>query len=158
GPVPSPAAPTLPEAVSDLIGRDTAVREVLDLVTRHRLVTLTGAGGIGKTRLSLEVARQLLPRFADDVGLAELGPLTDPSLVPMTVPTALRVTPVSGAVSAEGIAAALGSRHILLVLDNCEHLIEAAAHMAEALLRASALMCVIATSREPLRAAGEYVY
>ena len=86
----SPAS-NLPEPVSDLIGRDAALREVVDLVTGHRLVTLTGAGGIGKTRLALEVARRLLPRFADGVGLAELGPLTDPQLVPVTVATALRL-------------------------------------------------------------------
>ncbi len=82
----TPAVPesNLPEPVSDLIGRDAALREVVDLVTGHRLVTMTGAGGIGKTRLGLEVARQLLPRFADGAGLAELGPLTDPQLVPLT--------------------------------------------------------------------------
>ena len=79
----------LPEPISDLIGRDTALREVEELVTGHRLVTLTGAGGIGKTRLGIELARRLLPRFADGVGLAELGPLTDPRLVPVTVAGAL---------------------------------------------------------------------
>ena len=79
--VPAPAS-SLPEPVSELIGRDASVREVVALVTGHRLVTLTGAGGIGKTRLALEVARRLVPNFADGVGLAELGPLTDPQLVP----------------------------------------------------------------------------
>src|SRR2546427_416734 len=132
------------------------------------LLALVDAGGsviskdelmrrIGKTRLGLEAGRQLLPRF-DGVGLAELGPLADPQLVPVTVASALGLTPATGAVSAEGVAAALGGRHALLVLDNCEHLIEAAARMAEAVLRASPVACVIATSREPLRAAGEYVY
>jgi predicted ATPase/DNA-binding winged helix-turn-helix (wHTH) protein len=156
----TPAGPAsnLPEPVSELIGRDAALREVVDLVTGHRLVTLTGAGGIGKTRLGLEVARQLLPRFADGVGLAELGPLTDPQLVPVTVATALRLTSLAGNVSIEGVAAAVAGRHVLVVLDNCEHLIDAAAHMAEALLRASPVVCVVTTSREPLRAAAEYVY
>src|SRR2546425_942227 len=155
-----PSAPrsNLPEPVSELIGRDASVREVVELVTSQRLVTLTGAGGIGKTRLSLEVARQLLPRFPAGVGLAELGPLTDPQLIPITVGTALGLTPVSGTVSVESVAAALSGRHVLVLLDNCEHLIEAAARMAEALLRASHIVCVIATSREPLRAAAEYVY
>jgi len=157
GPPSSLPASNLPESVSDLIGRDASLREVVDLVTTHRLVTLTGAGGIGKTRLGLEAGRQLLPRF-DGVGLAELGPLADPQLVPITVATALGLTPATGTVSAEGVAAALGGRRALLVLDNCEHLIEAAARMAEAVLRASPVACVIATSREPLRAAGEYVY
>ncbi len=156
----TPAGPesNLPEPVSELIGRDAALREVVDLVTGHRLVTLTGAGGIGKTRLGLEVARQLLPRFVDGVGLAELGPLTDPQLVPVTVATALRLTSLAGNVSIEGVAAAVAGRHVLVVLDNCEHLIDAAARMAEALLRASPVLCVVTTSREPLRAAAEYVY
>ena len=159
---PSPPAPSsnLPQPVSELIGRDASLREIMELVTvgRQRLVTLTGAGGIGKTRLGLEVARQLLPRFADGVGLAELGPLTNPQLVPITVAAALGLTPLSGTASVERVATALGGRHVLLLLDNCEHLIDAAARMAEALLRASALVCVIATSREALRAPVEYVY
>ena len=148
----------LPEPVSELIGRDASVREVVDLVMSHRLVTLTGAGGIGKTRLSLEVARQLLPRFPDGVGLAELGPLTDPQLLPISVGTALGLTPVSGTVSVESVASALSGKHVLVLLDNCEHLVEAAARMAEALVRAGHFVGVIATSREPLRAAAEYVY
>jgi predicted ATPase len=156
-PPPAPRS-NLPESVSELIGRETSVREVVELVTSQRLVTLTGAGGIGKTRLGLEVARQLLPNFPDGVGLAELGPLTDPQLIPMTVATALGLTPVSGTVSVESVAAALGGKHVLVLLDNCEHLIEAAAHMAETLLRASHFVCVVATSREPLRTADEYVY
>ncbi len=82
----------------------------MNLVTGHRLVTLTGAGGIGKTRLGLEVARQLLPRFADGAGLAELGPLTDPQLVPVTVAIALRLTSLAGDVSIEGVAAAVAGQ------------------------------------------------
>jgi predicted ATPase/DNA-binding winged helix-turn-helix (wHTH) protein len=158
--VPPAAAPrsNLPEVLSDLIGRDTSLREIVDLVTGHRLVTLTGAGGIGKTRLSLEVARRLLPRFGDGVGLVELGPLTDPDLIPITVATALGFESVTRNVSVEGVAAALAAKHVLVLLDNCEHLIDAAARMAEALLRASPVACVLATSREPLRAAAEYVY
>jgi predicted ATPase len=156
-PPPAPAS-SLPDPVSELIGRDQPVREVLALVTSHRLVTLTGTGGIGKTRLALEVARRLLPRFADGAGLAELGPLTDPQLVPGTVAGALRRTPVNGTASLESVVATLAGRQVLVVLDNCEHLAEAAAHMAEALLRAGPAVCVIATSREPLRATGEHVY
>ena len=124
----------------------------------HRLITLVGAGGVGKTRLSFEVARQLRPQFADGVWVAELAPLSDPELVPVTVATALGVTLVSGAPSPERVASALGAKRILLVLDNCEHVIEAAARMAEALLRADPLACVLASSREPLRLPGEFVY
>src|SRR5204863_10162798 len=135
-----------------------SVREVVALVTSHRLVTLAGAGGIGKTRLALEVARRLVPNFADGVGLAELAPLTDPQLVPDAVASALRLAAGGGMSSGERVAEALAGRQVLVVLDNCEHMIEAAAHMAEALLRASPGVCVIATSREPLRAVAESVY
>jgi predicted ATPase len=147
-----------PERLSELIGREAALGEVAELVTTHRLVTLAGVGGIGKTQLGLEVARHLLPRFPDGVWLAELGPLSDPELVPINVATALGLTLAAGTVSPERVAVALGTKQVLLVLDNCEHVIEAATRMAEALLRASPVSCVIATSREPLRAEGEYVY
>src|SRR4029453_1425743 len=125
---------------------------------KHRLVTLVGAGGIGKTRLGLEVARHLLPKFHDGVSVAELAPLSSGELVPATVATALGLTVVAGAVSREGVAAAGGTRQLLLVLDNCEHVIEAAAGMVEVLLHASPSAFLLATSREPLRAEGEYVY
>jgi predicted ATPase/DNA-binding winged helix-turn-helix (wHTH) protein len=148
----------LPEAVSELVGREGELAELQTLVSQRRLVTLVGAGGIGKTRLALEVAHRLLPSFADGVGLVELAPLTDPQLVPATVASALKLASVSGISSNEGVATALAGRQVLVVLDNCEHVIEAAAHMAEALLRASAGACVVATSREPLRAVAEYVY
>ena len=149
---------SVPEPASELIGRDASVRDVIALVTSHRLVTLIGAGGIGKTRLALEVARRLLPNFADGVRLAELGPLADPQLIPVAVAGALRLTPMTGIVSVEAVAAALGTQQVLLVLDNCEHVIETAAHMADALRRAGPGVCVVATSREPLRAAAEHVY
>ncbi len=147
----------VPEPVSELIGRAAELREVTELVGAHRLVTLVGAGGIGKTRLGLEAGRQLLPEFSDGVWVAELGPLVDPGLVPITVAAALGVTLAAGAPSPERVAAALGTKQILLVLDNCEHVIEAAADMAAALLRAAPTV-VIATSREPLRVDGEAVY
>src|SRR5262249_36364906 len=104
--------------------------------TANRLVSLVGAGGIGKTRLGLEAARHLLPRFPDGVFVAELGPLSNPALVPVTVASALGLTHVAGVVSPDGVAGAVGARKLLLLIDNCEHLIEAAAGMAEALLRA----------------------
>jgi predicted ATPase/DNA-binding winged helix-turn-helix (wHTH) protein len=148
----------LPEPLSELIGRETAMAEVKGLVAAHGLVTLTGGGGIGKTRLAVEVARELRPRFADGAWLAELGPLTDPELVPITVAGGLGLTLAEGAPSPERIAAALGTRHVLLVLDNCEHVIESAARVAEALLRGSPRLSVLATSREPLRTQGEHVY
>ena len=154
-----PRSPTnLPALTSDLIGRDAEIREVIDLVTGHRFVTLTGTGGIGKTRLGLEVARHLLPEFADGVWVAELASLSDPQLVPITVAAASGLELVSGVVSPERTAAALGSKRIMLVLDNCEHVIDAAAEMVEALLHANLAARVIATSREPLRAESEHLY
>src|SRR5512134_1461886 len=104
--------------ISELIGRDTEVAEVVELVRGERLVTLTGAGGIGKTRLSLEAGRRLQARFAGGVWLAELAPLSDPDLVPITVAGALGLTLASGTLSAERVAQALGPRQVLLILDN----------------------------------------
>jgi predicted ATPase/DNA-binding winged helix-turn-helix (wHTH) protein len=148
----------LPEAVSPLIGRDTELHEILTLAADRRLVTLTGPGGIGKTRLGLEVARELLGAFRDGVWLVELGGLNDPGQVPYAVAAALGLTFATGALPPERVATALGSRHMLVVLDNCEHVIDAAAAMTEAVLRASPVACVLVTSREPLRAEGESVY
>jgi predicted ATPase/DNA-binding winged helix-turn-helix (wHTH) protein len=157
GPPPSRMT-NLPEAVSELIGREAELRAVTALATEHRLVSLVGAGGIGKTRLGLEVARHLLPMFPDGVFVAELGPLASPELVPATVASALGLTHVAGPVSRDGVAGAVGTKKLLLIIDNCEHVIEAAAAMAEALLRGTPGAGLVATSREPLRVSGEYVY
>src|SRR5258706_2690767 len=148
----------LPEPVSELIGRDAELDEILDLSTAHRLVTLTGAGGIGKTRLGFAAARHLLPRFADGVWAVELAPLSDSELVPIAVATALGLELASGTASPLSVANALRSQQLMLVLDNCEHVVDAAARMAEALLRVNLAARVIATSREPLRVEGEWVY
>ena len=144
----------LPALNSEVIGREADVCEVLALVADRRLVTLTGhrrhrqdaAGSRGG-------ATSCSRAFPTASGSPSWRPLTDPALVPVTVATALGVQVAGGSVSAERVAAALGSRQVLLVLDNCEHLVAAAAAMVEALLRASPVACVIATSREPLRAA-----
>jgi predicted ATPase/DNA-binding winged helix-turn-helix (wHTH) protein len=156
-PVPIQAT-NLPAPVSELIGREAGIRDVLSLVTAHRLVTLTGAGGIGKTRLGLEIARQLLPTFPDGVFLADLAPVSDGALVPVTAAAALNLTLVAAAVSPEGIASAVSAKRLLLVLDNCEHLVDHSARMAQALLRGSPGVSLLVTSREPLRVEGEYVY
>ncbi|MBV8132975.1 MAG: winged helix-turn-helix domain-containing protein [Alphaproteobacteria bacterium] len=148
----------LPAPTSDLIGRGDEIEEVIGLVADHRFVTLTGTGGIGKTRLAVEVARHRLPQFADGVWITELASLSDPQLVPITVAVASGLELVSGVVSPERIAAALSSKQIMLVLDNCEHVIDAAAGMVEALLHANPAARVIATSREPLRAESEHLY
>jgi predicted ATPase/DNA-binding winged helix-turn-helix (wHTH) protein len=157
GPAPSRTT-NLPEALSELIGREAELGEVTALATEHRLVSLVGAGGIGKTRLGLEVARHLLPRFPDGVFVAELGPLSSPELVSTAAASALGLTHGAGTASPQSVAAAVGTKKLLLVIDNCEHVIEAAAGMAETLLRASPGVSLLVTSREPLRVSGEYVY
>ena len=123
-----------PKPVSGLIGREEELGEILNLVTTHRLVTLTGAGGIGKTTLALALARELRPHFADGVWLAEFSALADPGLVPATVAAAVGLELSGGEVSAQRVAQALAKRRLLLVLDTCEHVIAAAAAMAEAIL------------------------
>jgi predicted ATPase/DNA-binding winged helix-turn-helix (wHTH) protein len=159
-PTSTPSRPptNLPEPVSELIGRDVELDEILELSASHRLVTLAGAGGIGKTRLGFEVARHLLPRFADGVWAIELAPLSDPELLPVTVATALGLELASGTASPLTVANALRSKRLMLVLDSCEHVVDAAARMAESLLRVNPAASVIATSREPLRVEGEWVY
>jgi len=150
----APHPNNLPAPTSDIVGREAHLSTVATLVEANRLVTLVGAGGIGKTRLAIEVARRLSSTFEDGVWIAELAPLSDSALVLSAVASALGL----GDASAERLAGALGSKRLLLVLDNCEHVIEAAAALAEALLHADARLHVIATSREPLRAEGEWVY
>jgi len=148
----------LAEPASKLVGREVDIREIASLSMAHRLLTLSGAGGIGKTRLARAGARHLLPQFADGVWIAELAPLSDPGLVPVTVAKAVGLEFAGGEISRESVANALAQSQILLVLDNCEHVIDAAASMVEDLLRASTGARVIATSREPLRAEGEWLY
>jgi predicted ATPase/DNA-binding winged helix-turn-helix (wHTH) protein len=154
---PSPGSNKLPAPTSDIVGREADLATVATLVEANRLVTLVGAGGIGKTRLALEIARRLSSTFDEGVCVAELASLSDSGLVPATIASALGLgDDVYG--SPERLGEALGARHLLLVLDNCEHVIDAAADRAEALLHADGRLHVIATSREPLRADGEWVY
>src|SRR6516162_3122977 len=128
---PAPPPTNLSEAISELIGRDDELAEILNLAAAHRLVTLTGAGGIGKTRLVLAMARELRQHFADGVWLAEFSPLSDPGLVPTTVASAVGLEFGTGEVSAQRVAQALADRRLLLVLDTCEHVITAGAADAE---------------------------
>jgi predicted ATPase len=158
GPVLALSPSNLPEPVSELIGRDDEIRECLSLATEHRLVTLTGAGGIGKTRLAVATAHRMLPEFADGIWLVEFSPLADPGLVPAALATAIGLELPAGEITTRRVARALAGLRILLVLDTCEHVIDAAAEIAESLLKANARLHLIATSREPLRAEGERVY
>jgi predicted ATPase/DNA-binding winged helix-turn-helix (wHTH) protein len=148
----------LREPLSDLIGREDTLSEVRRLVAGHRLVTLTGAGGIGKTRLALALARKLLQQFTDGVWVAELAPVSDPGLVPALLADTAGLELAAAVCSAERVAKALSGKQLLFVLDNCEHVIDAAAAMSEALLRANPSAHVVTTSREPLNVDGEWVY
>jgi predicted ATPase/DNA-binding winged helix-turn-helix (wHTH) protein len=148
----------LTRAISPVIGQEVTVREICDGLQSHRLVTLVGTGGVGKTRLALEAACQSAPLFADGAFLAELAATTSTDHIPTTVAVALGFPPGDGTPSLDRLAPSLASRHLLLVLDNCEHLIDGAARIAERLLRIAPRVTVLATSREPLRIAGELLY
>ena len=148
----------LPASLSALIGRDTALREITELAASHRLVTLVGAGGVGKTRLAIESARQLGDRFPDRVCLAELAATTTGEYLPMTIARAFGFPPGECTPLLDRITASIQDKQILLVLDNCEHLIEDVARITQTFLNALPHATVIATSREALRIAGEYVY
>lgn len=153
-----PFLTNVPVAASALIGRETAVRHLCDLASAYRVVTLTGPGGIGKTVLASEVCRRLFPTIESDVLFAELASLSNPELVPSRVAYVLNLQLRGDEMAPEAVARAIGSRKVLLVLDNCEHLIDAAARMAETLLRLCPHATVLATSREVLRIEGEFVY
>ena len=147
-----------PAALTSFIGRAGPLREVAGLLCDRRLVTVTGPGGAGKTRLAAQVARLVTGRFADGAWLAELAPVADPAQVAAVVAAALGVREQPGLPAAEALARALARQQVLLVLDNCEHVIGAAAALCAGLLAACDDVRVLATSREPLRVAGEARY
>ncbi|WP_197502547.1 ATP-binding protein, partial [Mycobacterium scrofulaceum] len=140
-----------------LIGRETAVADIEAAVKTLRLVTLTGVGGVGKTRLALEVAARLADEFPDGVWLFELATVTDPAAVPDAVAAVLSITQQPGKTVSQSVAAALEGRVRLLVLDNCEHVLAAAADLVEAVLARSSTVKILATSREGLGIPDEQV-
>ena len=147
-----------PAALTSFVGRAPVVDEVAGQLAQDRLVTVTGPGGAGKTRLAGEVARQVAGRFADGVWLAELATVRDPGHVAATVAAALGIRDLPSVAAADALAHALARRQLLLVLDNCEHVIGAAAELCGRLLLVADDVRVLATSREPLRIAGETRY
>jgi predicted ATPase/DNA-binding CsgD family transcriptional regulator len=147
-----------PAVLTSFVGRVGPVHAVADLLEEHRLVTVIGPGGAGKTRLAGQVARAVTGRFADGVWLAELAPVQDGAHVPGVVAAALGVREQPGVPAAEVLAQAMARRQLLLVLDNCEHLIGAAAELCAGLLAACDDIRVLTTSREPLAVAGEARY
>jgi predicted ATPase/class 3 adenylate cyclase/TolA-binding protein len=148
----------LPRQLTSFIGREKEVADVTGLLTKISLLTLTGSGGCGKTRLSLQVAADMLEQFPDGVWLVELAPLADPALVPQTVASALNLAEQVGKSFTQTLTEHLKSRRLLLILDNCEHLLSACAHLSDALLRACPQIKILASSREGLGIAGELTY
>ena len=148
----------LPAQVSSFIGREAELGEVCALVGGSRLVTLTGAGGAGKTRLAVQVAAGLADGTGDEAWFVDLAPAGDPDLVAATVADVLGVRREPGRPVADTLVEAVGERSLLVVLDNCEHLIGACAKLADALLRGCPDLALLATSREPLGIDGERIY
>ncbi|HNB41563.1 MAG TPA: hypothetical protein PLG52_08685, partial [Anaerolineales bacterium] len=148
----------LPTQLSTFIGREKEVAQIKGRMEKNRLVTLTGSGGIGKTRLSIQVASELLAEYPIGVWLVELAPLTDPALVPQSVCAALGVKPEGDTSALDALINYMHEKKILLVVDNCEHLIDACAQLCDSLLHACPELRIIASSREALGIEGENAY
>ena len=148
----------LPMQVTRFFGREGEIAQLRDRLDDNRLVTLTGSGGVGKTRLSLRVAEEALGEFNDGVWFVELASLSDPELVPRQAAFSFGLRDELGRSSLETLTGFLRQRQALLVLDNCEHLPEACARLADSLLRACPALQILASSREPLGADGEAVF
>ncbi len=148
----------LPLAMTSFIGRETEIAEVKTLLAGTRLLTMTGIGGAGKSRLSQQVAGDVLERYPDGVWLLELAALSDPSLVPQEVARVLQVREEAGQSVTDSLAAALTPKKLLLLLDNCEHVLAACADLTHTLLRRCPELQVFASSRQALGVAGEQVY
>ena len=148
----------LPLQLTSFIGREKEIAEVKRLLNSTRLLTLTGVGGTGKSRLALQTAVGLVEQFADGVWLVELAPLSDPALVPTTAARALSLRELTGPQVISLLQEYLEHRHLLLILDNCEHVIEACARLAEVLLRTCPKLSILTSSREALGIAGEVTF
>lgn len=151
------ASRRLPLQLTTFVGREAELTHVLELLSENRLVTLTGAGGVGKTRLAIKIANQLADEFADGVWYVDLAPVTDPDLVPITTARAMDLPDQPGRSTMDTLVRFVAGRKMLVVLDNCEHLLDAvAAHINS--LAAAVGVRLLATSREPIGVAGEISY
>ncbi len=148
----------LPQQLTSFIGREQQQTEILSLMARNRLVTLTGSGGVGKTRLSLQVAAKLINHYPDGVWFIELTPLTNPDLIAQTILSTLRFGEQAGKTPLQILEEQLSNKKLLLVLDNCEHLVQASARVTYRLLMSAPEIKILATSREALSVSGELAW
>ena len=147
----------LPMQLTSFVGREAEISEVRQLLADHRLVTLTGAGGVGKTRLAVQIATQIVAASGDAVCYVDLAPIVDPDLVPLTVAHAFGLPDQAGRSTMNTLTHFIADRHVLVVLDNCEHLLDATAALIAGLLGKCPRLTVSATSREPIGVAGEVI-
>jgi predicted ATPase/class 3 adenylate cyclase/DNA-binding CsgD family transcriptional regulator len=145
----------LPAQLTSFVGRDAELTQLQELLAQNRVVTLTGAGGVGKTRLAIQVAAQKAGEFGDGVWYVDLAPITDPELVGVTVARALGLPDQPGRSTMDSLLRFVRDRQMLVVLDNCEHLLDASAELVVALLSGAARLTLLATSREAIGVAGE---
>jgi predicted ATPase/class 3 adenylate cyclase/DNA-binding CsgD family transcriptional regulator len=145
----------LPAQLTSFVGRNTEISQVRELLSENRLLTLTGAGGAGKTRLAIRIAGELSGEFGDGVWCVDLAPITEPELVPLTVARTFGLPDQPGRSTMDTLTRFVADRQMLMVLDNCEHLLDASAVLTDALLGAAAGLTILATSREPIGVAGE---
>ena len=148
----------LPAQLTSFIGREKEIKEVEEAITKNRLVTLTGSGGTGKTRLSLKVATNLLEHFTDGVWFFELAPLTDADIIPQTILRTMGIVEQQGKSTIQLLTEYFWDKNLLLVLDNCEHLIDASARIADSLLSSLPELRILASSREALGVKGEMAW
>jgi predicted ATPase/class 3 adenylate cyclase/DNA-binding CsgD family transcriptional regulator len=148
----------LPAQLTSFIGRDVQLSEIEQVLKENRLVTLTGSGGVGKTRLAVRVAGRMVDVFAGGVWFVDLAPVTNPSVLPLVLARTLGLADQAGRSTMEIVAKFVQNRRMLLVLDNCEHLLDACAELAVAILDAGPELSVLATSREPIGVGGEVIW
>ena len=148
----------LPAAPTTFVGRRTETTRLRGALEQARLVTLTGPGGVGKTRLALRAAAGVAPHFGGRVWLVELAQLSDPTLVAPAAANAVEARDITAKDPLSTLTERLAHEHGLLILDNCEHLVDACVAVVEALMKHAPRMRVLATSREPLRLDGERVF
>ena len=148
----------LPVQLTSLLGRERDLDDVRVLIGAHHLVTLSGSGGVGKTRVALQVGADLIDRYANGVWFADLAPIRDSELVSSVIAKSLSISPAEGRRLNEAISDALKRKQLLLILDNCEHVLETTAALADSILAAAPDVRILATSRQPLGIGGEIVH